>query len=55
MGSAGVEKIDFLQHHQCDQMQGFFYSPPLPVLEFESFMRVFDHANFTPRIDEIRG
>jgi diguanylate cyclase (GGDEF)-like protein len=52
----GVENAaqrDFLQAHQCDQMQGFFYCTPLPVAEFESFVRSFSPANFTPRADKI--
>lgn len=32
--SAQVEK---LQQHGCDQIQGYFYSPPLPVADFVSW------------------
>ncbi len=36
----GVEteaQYEFLRHNDCDEMQGFFYSPPLPAAECEAF------------------
>jgi EAL domain-containing protein (putative c-di-GMP-specific phosphodiesterase class I) len=36
----GVEteaQYEFLRRHDCDEMQGFFYSPPLPAGECEAF------------------
>ena len=38
----GVEKqgqLDFLRQQGCDEMQGYFFSRPLPVDEFEAFVR----------------
>ena len=37
----GVETLDqihFLKEHGCDQMQGYFFSPPLPAPEFEKML-----------------
>jgi diguanylate cyclase (GGDEF)-like protein/PAS domain S-box-containing protein len=38
----GVETrahVEFLSHHQCDEIQGFFISRPLPPGDFEQFLR----------------
>jgi diguanylate cyclase (GGDEF)-like protein len=38
----GVEteaQLQFLQQQQCDQMQGYFFSRPLPVREFAALLR----------------
>jgi len=38
----GVEteaQLAYLHHHHCDQIQGYYYSPPLPVPELESMLR----------------
>ena len=29
------EQLEFLKNHQCDIIQGFFFSKPLPVEEIE--------------------
>jgi diguanylate cyclase (GGDEF)-like protein len=45
----GVENAvqwGFLQDHRCDQIQGYFYCPPLPVDEFEAFVQFVDHSSF---------
>jgi EAL domain-containing protein (putative c-di-GMP-specific phosphodiesterase class I) len=37
----GVEQqaeADFLQKHDCEQMQGYLFSPPVPVQEFEKML-----------------
>jgi EAL domain-containing protein (putative c-di-GMP-specific phosphodiesterase class I) len=37
----GVETADqlaYLQHHGCDQVQGYYFSPPLPLLESEQML-----------------
>lgn len=37
----GVEtddQIQFLKEHNCDQFQGYFFSPPLPASEFEKML-----------------
>ena len=33
------EQMDFLQTNRCDEIQGFYYSKPLPVEEFQKFQR----------------
>ncbi|NDP39914.1 MAG: EAL domain-containing protein [Rhodoferax sp.] len=38
----GVEtqgQLDFLRQQGCDEVQGYFYSQPLPVDQFEAFVR----------------
>jgi diguanylate cyclase (GGDEF)-like protein/PAS domain S-box-containing protein len=38
----GVEtedQLDYLRRHGCDQMQGYFFSPPLAAPEFEQLLR----------------
>lgn len=34
-GVETVEQLEFLKNHQCDIIQGFFFSKPLPVEEIE--------------------
>jgi len=39
-GIETVEQLEFLRHHQCDQLQGFYISRPLPPGDLEArFMR----------------
>jgi diguanylate cyclase (GGDEF)-like protein len=41
----GVEtksELDFLQDHKCDEAQGYYFSHPLPVRQFEEFLH--EHA-----------
>ncbi|MDE2354313.1 MAG: EAL domain-containing protein, partial [Betaproteobacteria bacterium] len=38
----GVEterQAAFLKEHGCDEVQGYYYSKPLPVAELEAFLR----------------
>jgi len=38
----GVEEkaqLDWLKEHGCDEIQGYYFSRPLPVSEFETFMK----------------
>ena len=38
----GVEtepQLAYLRRHNCDQMQGYFFSRPLPVPEIEQLLR----------------
>jgi EAL domain-containing protein (putative c-di-GMP-specific phosphodiesterase class I) len=37
-GVETVNELSFLQEHKCDAIQGFIFSPALPVLEFEQFL-----------------
>ncbi len=32
------EQLDFLIKHDCDQIQGYFYSPPVPFEEFKRML-----------------
>jgi diguanylate cyclase (GGDEF)-like protein len=38
------EHLDFLRRHDCEQLQGYLYSKPLPASEFEALVC----ANFSP-------
>jgi diguanylate cyclase (GGDEF)-like protein len=33
------EQVDFLRNHDCDEMQGYYFSKPLPAGEFASLLR----------------
>lgn len=38
----GVEtetQLDFLAKHECDEIQGYYFSKPLPAAEFEKFIK----------------
>lgn len=37
-GVETMEQVQFLKEHSCDQIQGYFFSPPLPSLEFEKML-----------------
>ena len=37
-GVETIEQVQFLKEHKCDQIQGYFFSPPLPQLEFEKML-----------------
>jgi diguanylate cyclase (GGDEF)-like protein/PAS domain S-box-containing protein len=38
-GVESAEQLDFLRRHGCDELQGYFFSAPLPVDEFEALLR----------------
>lgn len=38
-GAEQIEQIEFLQQHGCNFVQGFFYSKPLPAIEFATMLR----------------
>jgi len=38
-GVETAEQMHFLRSHGCDQVQGFFLSPPLPALAYEELIR----------------
>ncbi len=37
-GVETAEQIEFLKEHNCDRIQGYFFSPPLPTTEFEKML-----------------
>jgi EAL domain-containing protein (putative c-di-GMP-specific phosphodiesterase class I) len=32
------EQLDYLRRHGCDEMQGYYFSRPLPAHEFEQLL-----------------
>lgn len=38
-GVEASEQLAFLRHHRCDEIQGYYYSKPLPAEQFETFYR----------------
>ena len=38
-GVETCEQADFLRDNDCDNVQGFFYSEALPLVEFIAFIR----------------
>ncbi|MEL6198835.1 MAG: EAL domain-containing protein, partial [Pseudomonadota bacterium] len=38
-GVENREQLDFLTRHDCDEIQGYFFSKPLPAAEFEAMLR----------------
>lgn len=38
-GVETVDQLDYLKRHHCDQVQGYYFSRPLPVEEIEAMLR----------------
>jgi len=38
-GVEDVEQLSWLQEHQCNEIQGYYFSKPLPADKFEAFVR----------------
>ena len=52
----GVEtasQLLFLKHNGCDIIQGFYYSKPLPVAEFEALLQAHGTANLKEELNQI--
>lgn len=38
-GVETAEELDFLLEHECDEIQGYLFSPPVPAEEFEKLLK----------------
>ncbi len=38
-GVESIEQLNWLKNENCDQIQGYYYSKPLPATEFETYVR----------------
>ena len=38
-GVETIGQLNFLREQSCDEVQGYYYSKPLPAEQFESFVR----------------
>jgi len=41
------EQVNFLRDHQCDEMQGYYFSKPIPENEFADLLR--EHKSLAPK------
>ncbi len=37
-GVETAEQLDYLRRHGCDEMQGYYFSKPLPAADFEALL-----------------
>jgi diguanylate cyclase (GGDEF)-like protein/PAS domain S-box-containing protein len=44
-GVETAEQLDFLRHHGCDEVQGYFFSKPVPPEEFERMLARWPEAS----------
>ena len=38
-GAETHEQVEFLREHQCHQVQGFYYSPAIPLQKLPRFVK----------------
>lgn len=49
-GVETLEQLTFLLEHQCDEVQGFYFSRPLPVPDLEQLLRRQTHFEWVSRL-----
>jgi len=53
-GVEEIEQVEWLRKHGCDEIQGYYFSKPLPVSEMESYMKktgiLHHHVRFDPDV-----
>jgi diguanylate cyclase (GGDEF)-like protein/PAS domain S-box-containing protein len=51
-GVETAEQLDYLRHQGCDEMQGYYFSRPLPAQDFEQLLR--QHRSLAAPEDELQ-
>src|SRR5262249_15870373 len=51
-GVETLEQLQILRSYGCDQLQGFYVSPPLPAVAYEQLVRTHLELNADPEEDE---
>ena len=41
-GVERIEQVQFLREIECDIIQGYYYSKPMPMDEYEKYLEKFD-------------
>jgi len=55
-GAESAEQMTLLREMECDSVQGYFVSPPIPPAEFDAFLQAFTaRAAAHPQHDTARG
>ena len=49
-GVETIDQLDYLRRHDCDQMQGFYFSKPLPAEQFAALVTS-AHARIDANVD----
>jgi len=48
-GVETAEQLDYLRRHRCDEIQGYYFSRPVPAAEFEAMLQ--DEKRLAPALD----
>lgn len=51
-GVETIEQVLFLQSHNCDEMQGYYYSPPVAAEKYEQILRHQSDKNLIRQVEE---
>ncbi|WP_321416819.1 EAL domain-containing protein [uncultured Desulfobacter sp.] len=48
-GVEELQQVEFLSNHACDEIQGYYFSRPIPAGEFEQFLQTLNNRRFDLR------